>query len=138
MDAMKFTRHLVDIYLLYKTKFPLAGIPMLYQQWHTQSFSVGRVLMDAITVAKKRITIKGGIGMNRYVTYDIKDGNSYESLYNYFDDVKAEKITESTYKVSSTLKLEDFCSKLKGLTSSGDSVVVITCNKDGVFHKTVR
>ena len=27
--------------------------------------------------------------MNRYVTYDIKDGNSYESLYNYFDEVKA-------------------------------------------------
>lgn len=29
--------------------------------------------------------------MNRYVTYDIKDGNSYESLYNYFDEVKAKK-----------------------------------------------
>lgn len=76
--------------------------------------------------------------MNRYVTYDIKDGNGYESLYNYFDEVKAEKITESTYKVSSTLKLEDFCSKLRSLTSYGDSVVIITCNKDGIFHKTAR
>ena len=76
--------------------------------------------------------------MNRYVTYDIKDGNSYESLYNYFDEVKARKITESTYKVGSMLNLEDFCEKLKDLTSYGDSVVVITCNKDGVFHKTVR
>ncbi len=76
--------------------------------------------------------------MKRYVTYDIKDGNSYEKLYNYFDEVKAEKITESTYKVDSSLNLTEFCNKLKNLTSSGDSVVVITWNKYGVFHEKAR
>lgn len=76
--------------------------------------------------------------MKRYVTYDIKEGNSYDDLYDYFEEVKAEKITESTYKVSSTMNLDDFCRKLKNLTSSGDTVVVITWNKDGAFHKKVR
>ena len=60
MGEMKYTRHLVDTYLLYRTKFPLDGILMLYQQWRTQSSLVGRVQMDAITVAKKRITVKKG------------------------------------------------------------------------------
>ncbi len=76
--------------------------------------------------------------MKRYVTYDIKDGNSYEKLYNYFDTVKAEKITESTYKVDSLLNLTDFCNKLKKLTSTGDSVIVITCSKNGIFHEKAR
>ena len=76
--------------------------------------------------------------MKRYVTYDIKEGNSYENLYNYFSERKAEKITESTYAVSSTLNLDEFCKKLKNLTSSGDCVAVITCGNNGIFHKTVR
>ncbi len=76
--------------------------------------------------------------MKRYVTYDIKDGNSYDDLYGYFDEAKAEMITKSTYKVSSNLSLDEFCDKLKSLTSSGDSIVVITYNKDGVFHKRAR
>ena len=95
--------------------------------------------MVAIIVAIQLIVVNGGLKMKRYVTYDIKDGNSYEKLYNYFDEVNAEKITESTYKVDSTLKLTEFCNKLKNLTSSGDSIVVITWNnKSGVFHERVR
>jgi hypothetical protein len=103
-----------------------------------QNFRAGRLPMVVTIVAAKLITVNGGLKMKRYVTYDIKDGNSYDDLYNYFDEVKAEKITESTYKVDSTLKLSDFCSKLKNLTSSGDSVVVITWNKNGVFHEKAR
>lgn len=76
--------------------------------------------------------------MKRYVSYDIKEGNSYEDLYAYFDEVNAEKITESTYKVDSKLSLDNFCTKLKNLTGSGDTVVVITGNDKGAFHKKVR
>lgn len=94
--------------------------------------------MVVTTAVKKHIMVNGGLSMKRYVTYDIKEGNSYEDLYNYFDEVKAEMITESTYKVDSTLTLADFCAKLKNLTSNGDSVVVITCNNNGVFHQKAR
>lgn len=76
--------------------------------------------------------------MKRYVSYDIKEENSYEDLYNYFKEVNAEKITESTYKVDSKLSLDDFCTKLKNLTNYGDSVVVITGNEKGAFHKKAR
>lgn len=76
--------------------------------------------------------------MKRYVTYDIKEGNSYEELYNYFKERKAKKVTESTYAVNSNLDFDTFCNKIKRLTSVGDSVAVISANKDGVFHRQVR
>ena len=76
--------------------------------------------------------------MKRYVSYDIKEENSYEDLYNYFDEVNAEKITESTYRVDSKLNLDSFCTKLKNLTSPEDTVVVISGNAKGAFHRKVR
>lgn len=95
--------------------------------------------MVAIIVARKHIKGNGDAIMKRYVTYDIKDGNSYDELYSYFEERKAKKITESTYQVNSTLNLDNFCTKLKNLTSNGDHVAVITWNKtDGIFDRKVR
>lgn len=93
---------------------------------------------DATIVVMRHTKAKDGDFMIRYVTYDIKEGNSYEALYNYFEERKAKKVTESTYQVDSSLKWEDFCAKIKGLTSTGDNVSVISCNANGIFHKKVR
>ena len=76
--------------------------------------------------------------MVRYITYDIKEGNSYDALYKYFEERKAKKVTESTYQVDSTLQWNDFCAKIKGLTSAGDNVSIISYNGNSVFHKKVR
>ncbi len=76
--------------------------------------------------------------MKRYVTYDIKSGNSYEDLYDYFDEIKAKMITKSTYETNSGLSLDKFCNKLKSVTSTGDSVVVITKGDNGLFHQKAR
>lgn len=94
--------------------------------------------MDATIVAMRHIKVKEGDFMVRYVTYDIKEGNSYDELYSYFEERKAKKVTESTYQVNSTLKWDDFCTKIKGLTSIGDNVAIISYNDKGVFHKKVR
>ena len=96
-------------------------------------------MLTGVTIVVTRHTkVKDGDSMIRYVTYDIKEGNSYESLYDYFKERKAKKVTESTYQVDSTLKWEDFCNKIKGLTSAGDNVSIISCNTNGIFHKKVR
>lgn len=76
--------------------------------------------------------------MTRYVTYDIKSGNSYDDLYDYFDEIKANMITKSTYETNSGLSLDEFCYKLKSVTSTGDSVVVITKSNNGLFHIKAR
>ena len=77
--------------------------------------------------------------MKRYVTYDIKDGNSYDDLYAFFDENKATQITKSTYLVSSNKNFDDFCAAIKKVTSSEDTVAVISSNKnDGTFHRIVR
>lgn len=77
--------------------------------------------------------------MKRYVTYDIKEGNSYENLYNYFTEIKAVRITESTYETDLSLTLDEFCQKLRSVTSTGDTVVVITRNTEyELMHRFVR
>ncbi len=75
----------------------------------------------------------------RYVTYDIKDGNSYDKLYEFLEKFGGTQITKSTYVVKTNLKLEDFSSKLKTATSYGDTVLVISVsNKNEIFHYKVR
>ena len=41
---------------------------------------------DATIVVMRHTKAKDGDFMIRYVTYDIKEGNSYEALYNYFEE----------------------------------------------------
>lgn len=76
--------------------------------------------------------------MKRYISYDVKVGNDYTKLYNYLEEISATKITESTYSANVTLNLDDFAAKLKSVTSAGDSLVIITYNNDGMFHRKVR
>lgn len=76
--------------------------------------------------------------MKRYISYDIKIGNDYTKLYDYLEEISASKITESTYSANVSLNLNDFAEKLKSVTSAGDSMVIITYNNDGMFHRKVR
>lgn len=75
----------------------------------------------------------------RYITYDIKNGNSSDDLYDYLDEIEAEMITDSTYYVDDDLELSAFIKELKSVTSRGDRVVVIYQSKSkGICHVEVR
>ena len=74
----------------------------------------------------------------RYVTYDIEDGNSYDELYGFLEEVNAKEITKSTYKVDSKIEFDDFCSKLKSVTNYGDKVSVIFRTEKNILHKVIR
>lgn len=73
----------------------------------------------------------------RYVTYDIKDGNSYDDLYDFFE-TNATKLTESTYLVKSN-DPEQFSQELKNATSKGDTIYYIyITTKNNMLHRKVR
>lgn len=77
--------------------------------------------------------------MRRYITYDIDtEKNDYQDLYNFLENVKAKKLSESSYYVDSNMKFDVFCDKLKASTSSGDNVIIIFKATDGIDHKKIR
>lgn len=73
--------------------------------------------------------------MNRIVTYDIKQNNSYQEWYAFVEKSKGIKITESTYMINSELNQIGFEKLLKSLFQEDDNVAYITCNaKEGLFY----
>lgn len=65
--------------------------------------------------------------MRRIVMYDLNyaDNDDYTELYNFLDELKAKKLTESCYLVDTTIEINTFKSKLASLTKKGDNVKVI-------------
>lgn len=77
--------------------------------------------------------------MKRIVTYDVKNGNSYERFYQFVAEASAEKITESTYLFDTELTQEAFAKKLRYCFNKGDNVSYISCNsKEGLFYIRVK
>lgn len=77
----------------------------------------------------------------RVLTYDLRNGSPYDyrDLYNYFEEVKATQLTESSYLIKTDLSLEEFKQKIKNLTKYGDNVKVITSMKeDGLKVYDIR
>ena len=75
----------------------------------------------------------------RYVTYDIKDGNSYDDLYDFFETKSATKLTESTYLVKSNDPSQQFSQELKNATSKVDTIYYIyITTKNNMLHRKVR
>jgi len=75
----------------------------------------------------------------RYVTYDIKDGNSYDDLYEFLELINAVEITKSTYKIDSDLKLNELSEKFKNVTNTGDKLsVIFRTTDDSLSHKVIR
>lgn len=74
----------------------------------------------------------------RYISYDIDKENDYEELYDFLEVEGAQKLSESFYKIESSLELKEFCNKLKRLTNDGDIVIVIFNSKEGIKHKYIR
>lgn len=73
--------------------------------------------------------------MKRVVTYDVKQGNSYERFYEFVKEVKAEQITESAYLFNTSLSQDDFQKKLKWAFNKGDNVAYISENNNvGLFY----
>lgn len=73
----------------------------------------------------------------RYLTYDIKTNNSYEKLYEWFEEIKAKKITESTYEVNTNYDMSRLKTKIKSLVRSDDNLWIITCGDNGVFAEKI-
>ena len=75
----------------------------------------------------------------RYITYDIKTGNSADELFDYFEEINAKMLTYATYYVDDELELSAFIKELKSVTSRGAKVIVIYQSKTkGVCHVEVR
>lgn len=68
----------------------------------------------------------------RVLTYDLKNGDSYdyEELYDYFKVVDAKKLTESSYLIKTFIKWAEFEKKIRGLTKNGDNVKCVVINQD--------
>jgi hypothetical protein len=77
--------------------------------------------------------------LTKYVTYEINpDINSYGQLASLFEELGAQKLTESTYRIESKIKLDDLCERLKAATYGGDHVFVLFGVYKGVEHRVVR
>ena len=77
--------------------------------------------------------------MKRVITYDIKEGNSYDDFYDFIDRFHGVKITKSTYIVETNLKQAEFEEKLKNIFSKGDNVAYISVNEDSqLFYTKIK
>ena len=63
----------------------------------------------------------------RVLTYDLKSANiyDYKDLYDFFNQVNAKKLTESSYLIETSLPWTEFEEKIKRLTKYGDNVKAI-------------
>lgn len=68
--------------------------------------------------------------MIRVVTYDVKDGNSYDEFYELVEKYDATQLTESTYLFDTTLNQTDFVDALKKAFNKGDNVHYISVDKN--------
>lgn len=68
----------------------------------------------------------------RILTYDLKYAKSddYEDLYKFLSSVKAKKLTESSYMIKTSMKWDDFKTKIRSITKSGDNIKAVVLNKD--------
>ncbi len=77
----------------------------------------------------------------RLLTYDLYFGNSddYTKLYDYLREIKAERLTESSYLIKTGISFDEMCTKLFSLTHSKDKVFLAYINTE--YHlcaKTIR
>ena len=75
--------------------------------------------------------------MKRIVTYDIKEGNSYDEFYNIADQYKAIQITESTYCFDTDLDRQDFVKLIKTCFNKGDNVYYISVGGGKLFYEKI-
>ena len=75
----------------------------------------------------------------RILTYDLKYAKTddYKELYEYFDSVKATKLTESSYLIKTEQVWDSFKSKIISITKNGDNVKAIVY-ADGIEVRTIR
>jgi len=68
----------------------------------------------------------------RVLTYDLKSKSSedYKKLYEFFDEIKSEKITESSYKTTTSLNWQAFKDKIISLTCHNDNVQACVVNEE--------
>ena len=76
----------------------------------------------------------------RFLTYDLNYATSddYQDLYDLIEEYDYEKITESTYKISTNEELKTFKSKFYKATHAGDNVKVIVKTKEEMKVLTIR
>ena len=76
----------------------------------------------------------------RILTYDKKTGNDYQSLYDWFTEVRAKKLTESTYQIESNLGKEEFISKVSSFMQKGDNFwfVSVDDKTKGIFAEKIK
>lgn len=77
--------------------------------------------------------------MKRVITYDIKEGNSYNDFYDFIERFHGVKITKSTYIVETVLSQDAFEKILKSIFSKGDNVAYISVNEDSqLFYTRIK
>lgn len=69
----------------------------------------------------------------RIVTYDISECNGYNDFYDFLENHKCNKLTESTYEISTNMDFDTFCSAIRNVFHKGDNVWVITTGTDNVL-----
>ena len=75
----------------------------------------------------------------RYITYQIDDNDQDRKyFFSLLEKLNAREITEWTYKVDSTIPLEQFCTQLKSCTKDGDRITVIYKTNLDITHIVVR
>lgn len=73
--------------------------------------------------------------MKRIVTYDINGENTYETWYEFINQNKSMKITESTYLIDSELSQTDFEKEIRKAFTIKDNVAYISQNdNEGLFY----
>lgn len=72
--------------------------------------------------------------MKRYITYDASNSKTYDRLYEYFEEINANPITESTYLVNDNRTWDSFKEKIRSLITNEDKVYIIYNSVNGISH----
>ena len=78
--------------------------------------------------------------MIRFLTYDLNGATSdeYQDLYDLIDEYDYQKITESTYRISTNEDWQTFKNKFYKATHKGDNVKVIVKHENAMKVWTIR
>lgn len=77
----------------------------------------------------------------RYLTFDIQrtDQDEYVDFFKFLREIKAEQITESTYRISGDISLENLKTTLKETTKRGDNIYIIYVPRQNILeHFQIR
>lgn len=78
--------------------------------------------------------------ITRIVTYDVKEGNSYQDFYKFKDENNGVEITKSTYAIATSLSCDEFREKLKKVFSKNDKVsfISVDSNTHKIFYERIK